>query len=102
MGTRKFLRENPTDASTPPFLPPSGRLAEMAFKQVVRAKGNKRPLLSPHPAFYHQAHSRREVVVTNAPRHTSKVLKGAHMPREECLLLLRGKGHDKAPPAGGQ
>ena len=86
----------------PTLLPSGGWLAEMAFEQVVRAKGDKRPLLSPDSAFYHQPDSGREVVVADAGGHTSEVLKGTHMPIEERLLLLRGKGHDKAPPAVGQ
>src|SRR5581483_2300996 len=39
------------------FLPPGGWLAEMTFKQVVRAKGDKSPLFSPHPTFHHEPYS---------------------------------------------
>src|SRR5260370_17680064 len=74
----------------------------MAFEQVVRAKGDKRPLLSPDSAFYHQPDSGREVVVADAGGHASEVLKSPRMPREERLFPLRGKSHDKAPPPVGQ
>jgi len=73
----------------------------VAFKQVVGAKGDKGPLLSPHPAFDHQTNGGREIVVADAPGHASKVLKGTGMSVEKRLLLLARKGHDKTSSAVG-
>src|SRR5260221_379014 len=74
----------------------------MAFEQVVRAKGDKRPLLSSDAAFDHQPDSGREVIIADAGGHTSEVLKSARMPKEERLLSLGGKSHHEASPAVGQ
>ncbi len=74
----------------------------MALEQIVRAESHELPLFAAHPAFHHQAHRRRQVIVADAPGHAPKVFEGAHMAVEKGLLLLTGKGHHKAPSAVGQ
>jgi hypothetical protein len=87
----------------PTFLPSSGRLAEIALEQIVRAERYKLPLLSAHPlAFHHQAHRSRQVIITDASGDAPKVFEGTDMAVQEALLLLAGKGHHKAPSAVGQ
>ena len=98
----KISPTEPHRCLDPAFLPSSGRLAEMALEQIVRAEGHKLPLLATHPAFSHQADSGRQVIVADAPGHAPKVFEGAHMAVEKGLLLLAGKGHHKAPSAVGQ
>jgi len=79
--------------------PLRSRLTEMGFEEVVGAKGHELSLFPANSAFYHQANSRREIVVADAGGHPAKVLECANVPIKKRFLLLAGKGHHKSPSA---
>src|SRR5436190_2540268 len=75
------------------FLPSSSTLAEVAFKQVIRAKGDERLVLSTAFPLRHDLDGSGKVIVTDAPGHAPEVIERADVTIEEALLFLAGKSH---------
>src|SRR5436189_5595508 len=79
------------------FMSPfDSRLAKMALEQVVRAEGDERAMFPASFALEHQPDSSREIIVTDAPGHPSKVLEGADVAKETGFLLLAGNSQHEA------
>jgi hypothetical protein len=69
--------------------------AKTALKEVVASEGNEGLLFLELPAHQPGPHGLGEVVIPDVLGHASEKGEGLLVPRQERLLLLVGKGHDK-------
>jgi hypothetical protein len=67
----------------------------MRGEQVMTAKRHKGALLFSDTSLDQRFDRAGQVIVTQPMRHSSKVLKGTHMPVKEGFLLACRESHDK-------
>ena len=102
-GHEKIATTKPNTVFDLTFLPTGTRRTKVAFKQIMTAEGNKRPIFRSLSSFVHgQFDCGCQVIIANAPGDTAKVFECLHMAVQEASLPLGRKGHHKRFPREAQ